>query len=273
MTEIPRHIMNDGREIPALGFGTYQVGEAETATAIEMGYRLLDTALNYGNEPDVGRAILAADVPRERLFVTTKVPGRHHGYDETIASLSESLGNLALEYVDLYLIHWPMPRLDLYVDSWKAMIDLREAGLARSIGVSNFTIEHLTRLIEETGVVPAVNQVELHPYFPQTELRAFHVEHGILTESWSPLGRGSDLLTSDVVNRVAGNHGVTPAQAVLRWHIEVGSVPIPRSRNTARQRENLDVFRFQLTEREISDISALERGRLWGGDPDTNEEF
>ncbi|MET1045007.1 MAG: aldo/keto reductase [Microbacteriaceae bacterium] len=273
MTEIPEYILNDGHEIPAIGFGTSKVGATETANAIGVGYRLLDTALNYANEPDVGRAILEADVPRERLFVTTKLPGRHHGYDETTASLSESLGNLALDYVDLYLIHWPMPRLDRYVDSWKAMIDLREADLTRSIGVANFTIAHLTRLIEETGVVPAVNQVELHPYFPQTELREFHAKHNIRTESWSPLGRGSDLLTSDVVARVAGNHGVTPAQAVLRWHIELGSVPIPRSGNTARQRENLDVFNFRLSEREVAELTSLERGRLWGGDPDTNEEF
>lgn len=267
------YTLNDGRDIPKIGFGTYRVGRDETATAIAAGYRLLDTALNYRNESEVGRAILESGMPRRELFVTTKLPGRHHGYDETTASLSESLGNLGLDYVDLYLIHWPLPRQDRYVESWKAMIDAREAGLARSIGVSNFTIAQLTRLIDQTGVVPAVNQVEMHPYFPQDELRAFHAEQGIRTESWSPLGRGSDLLESEVVARVAAAHGVTPAQAVLRWHIELGSIPIPRSRDAARQAQNLDVLGFELAEDEVAALSALSRGRLWGGDPDLHEEF
>ena len=169
-------------------------------------------------------------------------------------------------------MHWPLPRLDLYVDSWKAMIDLREAGLARSIGVSNFTPAQLGRLFDETGVMPAVNQIELHPYFPQAGMREFHAEHGIQTESWAPLGRNSDLLSSDVIGRIAANHGVTPAQVVVRWHIELGSVPIPKSNNTARQRENLAVFGFSLTEQDVAEISGLERGRIFG-DPDTHEEF
>lgn len=273
MTTIPMHQLNDGHTIPAIGFGTYAVGQAEVATAVSSGYRLLDTALRYENEAEVGAAIAASGVARDELFVTTKLPGRHHGHAETVASLNESLGNLGLAHVDLFLIHWPLPRLDRYVDSWRAMIELRDAGLTRSIGVSNFTPSQLTRLIDETGVVPAVNQVELHPYFPQAELRAFHAEHGIRTESWSPLGKGSHLLQEEVIIRIAGEHGVTPAQTVLRWHVQHGSVPIPRSRSAERQRENLDIFGFALTEPQIAAISALARGRLWGGDPETHEEF
>jgi 2,5-diketo-D-gluconate reductase A len=267
------YALNDGRQIPVIGFGTYRVGHAETAGAIAAGYRLLDTALNYGNEAEVGRAVRESGVPRGELFVTTKLPGRHHGFAEAKASLAESLDNLGLDYVDLYLIHWPLPRQDRYLDSWKAMIELREAGLARSIGVSNFTAARLAHLVEETGVVPAVNQVELHPYFPQDELRAVHAERGIRTQSWSPLGRGSDLLESDVVTKVAAAHGVTPAQAVLRWHIQLGSIPIPRSKDATRQAQNLDVFGFELTDVEVAALSALSRGRLWGGDPDSHEEF
>ncbi|WP_167140698.1 aldo/keto reductase [Diaminobutyricimonas sp. TR449] len=267
------YTLNDGRHIPKIGFGTYRVGRAETATAITAGYRLLDTALNYRNEAEVGQAVRESEVPRRELFVTTKLPGRHHGYDETTASLSESLGNLGLDHVDLYLIHWPLPRQDRYLDSWRAMIELREDGLATSIGVSNFTKAQLERLADETGVMPAVNQVELHPYFPQEELRTFHAEHGIRTQSWSPLGRGSDLLESEVVAQVADAHGVTPAQAVLRWHVELGSIPIPRSKDATRQAQNLDVFGFELTDVEVAALSGLARGRLWGGDPDSHEEF
>jgi 2,5-diketo-D-gluconate reductase A len=205
--------------------------------------------------------------------VTTKLPGRHHGYEETLASFEESRANLGLDRVDLYLIHWPLPKVGRYLDSWRAMIELRERGLVRSIGVSNFLPEHLDRLEAETGVVPAVNQVELHPRFPQAEQREYHVAHGIVTESWSPLGKGSDLLEQDAVRAVADAHGVTPAQAVLRWHIDVGALPIPKSGDPERQAQNLDVFGFELTAEEVASITRLETGRLWDADPATHEEF
>ena len=199
------------------------------------------------------------------------MPGRDHGYDETIASAEGSLERLGLDRIDLYLIHWPNPSVGRWLDTWRAMIALRERGTVRSIGVSNFTEAMLTRLIDETGVVPAVNQVELHPYVPQTALRAFHAEHGIRTESWSPLARRSELLSEPVVTEIAAAHGVTPTQAVLRWHVQLGSTPIPKSASRERQIENADVFGFSLAEAEVDALSARERGRLWGGDPDTHE--
>lgn len=275
--DIPTITLNDGTAIPAIGFGTYRLDGDEGAdavlTAIEAGYRLLDTALNYGNEAGVGEAVRRSGVPREEFTITTKLPGRFHGFDETLAGFEESRANLGVDRVDLFLIHWPLPRIGKYVESWKAMIRLREEGLVRSIGVSNFTQEHLGRLIGETGVVPAVNQIELHPHFPQGPMRAFHAEHGIRTESWTPLARQRSLLDNPVVTAVAGAHGVTPAQAVLRWHVQLGSIPLPKSAHAERQRENLDVFGFELDEAEAASIAALESGRLWGGDPDTNEEF
>jgi diketogulonate reductase-like aldo/keto reductase len=274
---IPRHELNDGNSLPAIGFGTYQLNGREGAdavlTAIEAGYRLLDTALNYENEPQVGEAIRRSGLPREELLVTTKLPGRFHGYEETLAGFEESRANLGVEYVDLFLIPWPLPRVGKYLDSWRAMIELRERGLVRSIGVSNFTREHLAVVMEETGVVPAVNQIELHPHFPQARMRAFHAEHGIRTQSWTPLARQRSVIEDPVVIAVADAHGVTPAQAVLRWHIQLGSIPLPKSAHVVRQRENLDVFGFELTDAEVASISSLESGRLWGGDPDTNEEF
>jgi diketogulonate reductase-like aldo/keto reductase len=274
---IPTRALNDGHAIPAIGFGTYQLNGDEGAdavlTAIEAGYRLLDTALNYENEAQVGEALRRSGVPRGEFVVTTKLPGRFHGYEETLAGFEESRANLGLDYVDLFLIHWPMPRIGRYVESWKAMIHLREQGLVRSIGVSNFTQEHLTSIIQESGVVPAVNQIELHPHFPQGPMRAFHAEHGIRTESWTPLARQRSVLDDPVVVAVANAHGVTPAQAVLRWHVQLDSIPLPKSAHAERQRENLDVFGFELSDAEVASIASLESGRLWGGDPDTNEEF
>ena len=273
----PAYALRDGNSIPAIGLGTYglddQAGIDAITTAIADGYRLIDTAYNYGNEEAVGEAIRRTDVDRSDLVITTKLPGRHHGFDETLASFEQSRKKLDLDWVDLYLIHWPLPRVDKYVDSWRAMISLREKGLVRSIGVSNFTADMLVRLVDETSVVPVVNQVELHPYFPQEELRAFHDEHEIRTESWSPLAKRSDLLQEPVIVEVAAAHGVTPAQLVLRWHVELGAVPIPKSTDAARRRENFDVFGFALKGEEVDAISALSRGRLWGGDPDTHEEF
>ncbi len=273
---IPTLNANDGLAIPAVGFGTFPWGgddsRTTTITALDAGYRLLDTALRYENERDVGRAVREYDLPRSEILVCTKLAGRHHGYDETIKGCHESLTNLGLDYVDIYLIHWPLPRLDRYVESWKAMIKLRDEGVVRSIGVSNFTEAQLRRIIDETGVVPVINQVELHPYFPQAALRAVHAELGIVTESWSPLGRG-ELLSEPTVVEIADAHGVTPAQAVLRWHVQLGAVPIPKSADPARQRANIDLFGFALSDEEMAALSGMERGRIWGQDPDTHEEF
>jgi 2,5-diketo-D-gluconate reductase A len=269
--------LNDGHRFPELGLGTYGLngdeGAAAVGTAIASGYRLLDTALNYGNEDAVGRAVRESEVAREDLVVTSKLPGRHHGYDEAHRSIDETLGNLGLDHVDLYLIHWPNPSVDEFVDTWKAFVDLRDSGKVRSIGVSNFTPEHLRRIIDATGVAPAVNQVELHPYFPQAALRKVHQELGIVTESWSPLAVRSELLTEQPITDAAAAHGVTPGQVVLRWHVQLGAVPVPKSADATRQRENLDVFGFELTDAEVQAISGLERGRLWDADPDTHEEM
>jgi len=276
VSSVPTRTLNDGTTIPALGLGTWPLDddEAERAvsSALELGYRLIDTAANYRNETGVGRAVARAGVPREEIVVTTKLPGRHHGYEETLASFEESRRRLGLDYVDLYLIHWPLPRLDRYAESWKAMIKLREDGLVRSIGVSNFTPAHIERLEKETGVLPSVNQIELHPFFPQEELRAYHREKGVLTESWSPLGQGSTLLDDLSVAAVAEAHGVTPAQAVLRWHIQLGALPIPKSADPDRQRANLDVFGFALDEAQMRTLSDRAHRRL-GGDPEVHEEF
>lgn len=273
----PTVTLNDGTQLPAIGLGTVKAeGEDMAATvtlALDSGYRLIDTALRYETEPGVGQAIAESSVPRGEIVVTTKIPGRLHGYDEAKQSAHTSLSNLGVDYIDLLLIHWPLPKVDKYVDTWRAMIELQKDGLVKSIGVSNFTSAHLDRLAAETGVVPAVNQIELHPYFPQAELRGYHAEHGIVTESWSPLGRGSELLHAAPVADAAAAHGVSPGQVVLRWHVQLGAVPLPKSSNPDRQRQNLDVFGFELSEAEVAAISSLERGRIWDQDPDTYEEF
>lgn len=276
MISIPLHTLNDGTTIPGIGLGTWPMDDAQAeeavADALDLGYRLVDTATNYRNETGVGRGIAASGVPREEVVVTTKLPGRHHGYEETLASFEESRRRLDLAYVDLYLIHWPLPRVDKYVDSWRAMIKLREEGLVRSIGVSNFTPEHIERLERETGVLPSVNQIELHPLFPQDELRAFHEGKGIVTESWSPLGRGSDLLDDPVVKGIAESLKVTPGQVVLRWHTQLGALPIPKSADRERQRANLDVFGFTLDATQLAAVADRAHRRL-GGDPQVHEEF
>ncbi|MFH9011844.1 aldo/keto reductase [Streptomyces sp. NPDC017943] len=276
MISIPTHTLNDGTALPALGLGTWPLGDDEAqaavVSALEAGYRLIDTATNYRNETGVGRAVAAGVVPREEIVVTTKLPGRHHGYEETLASFEESRSRLGLEYVDLYLIHWPLPRQDRYVDSWRAMVKLRDEGLVRSIGVSNFTPAHIERLEKETGVLPSVNQIELHPFLPQDELRAFHAGRNIVTESWSPLGRGTSLLEDPALARIAGTHGVTPGQVVLRWHTQLGAVPIPKSANPERQRANLDVFGFELSAEEMAAVADRAHRRV-GGDPEVHEEF
>ncbi|MGO1838625.1 MAG: aldo/keto reductase [Candidatus Microbacterium stercoravium] len=275
--DIPQITLNDSHPFSEVGLGTYNLtgddGTAAIRSAIDAGYRVVDTAVNYGNEREVGDAVRASSVDRDEIIVTSKIPGRHHGYDEAIASTRESLSALGLDRIDLHLIHWPNPSVDKYVDTFRGLIALRDEGAVRSVGVSNFTIPMLERLIDETGVTPAVNQVEMHPYFPQAELRAFHAAHGIRTESWSPLARRSELLEEQVIADLAAQHGVTPTQVVVRWHVQSGSTPIPKSANPERQRENADVFGFELTADEVRRLSALERGRLWDGDPDTHEEM
>lgn len=272
-------LLNDGTSLPDVGFGTYPLrgaeGTAAVLSALDLGYRLIDTAVNYENEDAVGRAVAQTSVPREEIVVTTKVPGRDHGYDETLASFDRSAAALGLDVVDLYLIHWPNPSVGKYVDAYRAMVRLQEEGRVRSVGVSNFTEQHLARVADATGVVPAVNQVELHPFFPQVELRAFHAEHGIVTEAWSPLGKRAPVKEAAPVVAAARAHGVTPAQVVLRWHLELGVVPIPKSADPGRQRENLDLRGFALTGDEVAAITALGRpdGRLFGGDPNTHEEM
>lgn len=277
MSAIPDITLNDGTWFPELGLGTYNLrgeeGISAIVSAIGSGYRLLDTAVNYENEREVGEAVRRSGAARDSLLVASKIPGRHHGRQEAIDSIRGSLGQLGLDRIDLHLIHWPNPSVGKYVDTWRGLIDAQQEGLVRSIGVSNFTEQMITELIEETGVVPAVNQVELHPYFPQAALRAFHAEHGIRTESWSPLARRSELLTEQILQELAVVYGVTPTQVVLRWHTQLGSTPIPKSADPDRQRENADVFGFTLTDEQLDAISALERGRLWDGDPLTHEEM
>jgi len=277
MSAIPTVTLNDGAWFPELGLGTYNLrgeeGIAAIVSAIDAGYRLLDTAVNYENEREVGEAVRRSGASRDALLVASKIPGRHHGRQEAVDSIRGSLGLLGLDRIDLQLIHWPNPSVGKYVDTWRGMIEAQQEGLVRSIGVSNFTEQMLTELIEETGVVPAVNQVELHPYFPQEALRAFHAVHGIRTESWSPLARRTELLTEQILQELAVVHDVTPTQIVLRWHTQLGSTPIPKSADPDRQRENADVFGFTLTDDQVAAVSALERGRLWDGDPLTHEEM
>jgi 2,5-diketo-D-gluconate reductase A len=274
---IPTATLNDGHVFPELGLGTYNLRGAEgidaMIAAIDSGYRLLDTAVNYENEAEVGEAVRRSSVARDELLVASKVPGRDHGRSEAVASVENSLRTLGLDRIDLHLIHWPNPSVGKYVETWQGLIDARERGLVRSIGVSNFTEAMLNELVDKTGVMPAVNQVELHPYFPQGALRAFHAEHGVRTESWSPLARRSELLTEQLIQELAVVYDVTPTQLVLRWHVQVGSTPIPKSSDPDRQRENADVFGFELALEHVEAVSALERGRLWDGDPLTHEEM
>jgi 2,5-diketo-D-gluconate reductase A len=277
--DVPRYELNDGTTLPAIGFGTYPLrGEEGTAairSALETGYRLLDSAVNYRNEPEVGEALRRSGLPREEVQVTTKIPGRHHEQDLAVQSVEESLQRLGLDYLDLCLIHWPNPGVGRYVEAWRALVAVRERGLVRSIGVSNFTEQHLNDIIEATGVTPAVNQIELHPYFPQVRMREVNASLGIQTESWSPLGKRSAPFDEGPVADAAQAHGVTPAQVVLRWQLQVGSLPLPKSATPQRQRENLDVFGFELKDAEVEAITGLGRadGRLFGGDPDTHEEM
>lgn len=266
-----RLTLNDGRAIPQVGLGVWRTPANDAAvvvrTALEAGYRAVDTAAIYGNEAGVGAGVRASGVPRDDVFVTTKLWNESQGYDRALRAFDKSLERLGLDHVDLYLIHWPCPQQELYLESWKALIRLREDGRARSIGVSNFAPEHLDRIIHETGVVPAVNQIELHPRFQQASLRAANAAAGVLTESWSPLGQGQ-ILEDPVIAGLAAKHGVTPAQVVIRWHVQLGLIVIPKSVTPARIVQNLDVFGFVLDRDDMAAMASLDtaEGRI-GPDP------
>jgi 2,5-diketo-D-gluconate reductase A len=279
MTSLGSHSLNDGTQLPAIGFGTYplrgQEGVDAVKSALEIGYRLIDTAVNYGNEDAVGQAIAESGVPRSEIVLTTKLPGRDHGYDETLRSFDASVAALGVDTIDLYLIHWPNPSVGRFPESWKAMVQLQKDHRVRSIGVSNFTKGFLERLGAETGVIPAVNQIEVHPYFPQEALVEYHREQGIVTEAWSPLGKGAAPYDEQVVTDIARAHGITPTQAVLRWHVARGIVPLPKSGNRERQLANFAMPGDELSTDEVAAITALgkQNGRLFGGDPNTHEEM
>ncbi|MET8744251.1 aldo/keto reductase [Streptomyces sp. NPDC004728] len=271
MSQVPSITLNNGVEMPQLGFGVWQVPDDEATkavtTAIESGYRSIDTAAIYENERGTGRAIAASGVAREELFVTTKLWNSEQGSDSTLRAFDASLDKLGLEYVDLYLIHWPVPAKDAYVDTYKAFERIHADGRAKAIGVSNFLPEHLERLLGETSVVPVINQIELHPQLQQAESRAFHAKHAIATEAWSPLGQGKGLLEVPTVVAIARKHDRTPAQVVLRWHIQTGNVVIPKSVTPSRIAENLDVFGFELDADDLAAFAALDEGKRLGPNP------
>jgi len=263
--------LSDGNTIPQLGLGVYKVEDALASTlvagAIELGYRHIDTAALYLNERGVGQGVRASGIARDDLFVTTKVWNDHHGYDNTLRAFDESLELLGMDYVDLYLIHWPAPGRDLYRETWRALEKLQADGRTRSIGVSNFTVPHLERLLASTSTVPVINQVELHPWLPQAEVRAFDAAHGIQTQSWSPLARGR-VLNDATLAGIGAKHGRSPAQVVLRWHLQQGLVVIPKSNSLGRIRENSEVFDFDLDAADLELIATLESGIRTGSNPD-----
>jgi len=274
MNSIPNLSLSTGPssiEIPQLGFGVWQVPDEQAPavilTALEMGYRSLDTAKIYGNEEGVGRALAQTDVARDDIFLTTKVWNDDHGYDATLRAFEASVKRLGTD-IDLYLIHWPVPAQDAYVDTWRALLQLRADGRIRAAGVCNFQQPHLQRLIDETGEAPAINQIELHPYLQQSSLRAFHAQTGILTEAWSPLAQGGPVLVDPTITGMAAKHSRSPAQVILRWHLQLGNVVIPKSVTPSRIAENLDVFGFELDARDMSAIEALNSEGRTGPDPD-----
>ncbi|MFM8774582.1 MAG: aldo/keto reductase [Actinomycetota bacterium] len=275
MTFAPLVQMNDGRSIPVIGFGVWQVPDDivvdATLKALEVGYRHIDTAYLYYNERGVGEALQRSGLDRDDVFVTTKVWNTDQGYDETLSAFDKSTGLLGIDEVDLYLIHWPTPGRDLYLDSWRALIRLREDGRARSIGVSNFHESHLRRIIDETGVIPAINQIELHPWLPQNHLRDVDERLGIKTEAWSPLGSGR-LIDDPVIAEVAAKHGKSSAQVMVRWSLQLGNIVLPKSITPERIEQNIDVFDFELDDADMAAIASLESGRRTGPDPDEFNE-
>ncbi|QGH33727.1 aldo/keto reductase [Gracilibacillus salitolerans] len=276
---VPTVSLHDGIEIPVVGFGTANMkgnqGASAIASAITNGYRLIDTAYNYENEGAVGEAIQRVEIPREQLQVASKLPGRYHQYNEAVKAIQESLFRANLDYFDLYLIHWPNPKENHYVEAWQALIDAQKWGLVRSIGVSNFLPEHLERLEKETGILPSINQIELHPFFNQEEQREWHEKHGIVTESWSPLYRAKDTMENETLQYVAHKYNKSVAQVILRWHYQLGAVTIPKSTSPQRQVENISIFDFALDYEDMEMIGKLTRpdGRINDQNPAEYEEF
>ncbi|MDV0431613.1 aldo/keto reductase [Lactiplantibacillus sp. DA1] len=273
------YTLRDGLTVPKIGFGTYKLNGAHGVqvidSAIDRGYRLLDTAFNYENEGAVGEAVRRSSVPRSELLISSKLPGRHHTYTEAINTIQESLYRAGLDYYDLYLIHWPNPKEDHYVEAWQALIDAQKLGLIRSIGVSNFLPEHLERLNKETGVLPVINQVELHPYFNQQAQRDYDQAHGILTQDWSPLGRASEMLQNETLKEIAAHYHKNVGQLILRWELQLGTLPIPKSSTPSRQAGNMDVFDFEISAADMATINGLNQadGRLNNQDPAVYQEF
>jgi diketogulonate reductase-like aldo/keto reductase len=276
---IPEMILNDGLTLPVVGLGTYTLkgneGVNSIVDAIDIGYRLIDSAYNYENEGTVGEAVRRSSVPREELKITSKLPGRYQTYDKAVTTIQESLFRANLDYYDLYLIHWPNPKQDTFVEAWQALIDAKKSGLIRSIGVCNFLPEHIERLEKETGVKPSINQIELHPFFNQASQRKWHEENLITTQSWSPLARANQVLQNDTIQQIADHHNKSISQIILRWHYQLGAISIPKSSSPARQLENLSIFEFSLNDKEMSLISGLTRpdGRIANQDPAAYEEF
>ncbi|ENH96066.1 2,5-didehydrogluconate reductase [Gracilibacillus halophilus YIM-C55.5] len=276
---IPEVTLHDGVHMPMIGLGSVKLkgmeGVTAISSAIDNGYRLIDTAYNYENEGTVGTAIRRSSVSRKDLFITSKLPGRYHNYDDAVLAIQESLFRANLDYYDLYLIHWPNPIQDQYLEAWQALIDAKKWGLIRSIGVSNFLPEHLERLINETSVTPSVNQIELHPFFNQQEQRKWHESHLIVTESWSPLYRTGEILQNDILQPIANKYNKSVAQIILRWHYQLGTVSIPRSSSPIRQRENLMIFDFSLDSEDMEVINhmSIQDGRINDQDPAVYEEF
>lgn len=277
MAQVPNITLNDGKTIPQLGFGVWEIPNSSVAktvvTAIEAGYRSIDTAQGYGNEEGVGQGIVDSGLPREELFITSKLRTKDQGYDATLKSFMGSLDRLGLDYLDLFLIHWPVPKHNRYSDTWKAFVQLQRDGRIRSIGVSNFLQDHLERIIGDSGVVPAVNQIELHPEFQQRDVRAFHSQHNIAIECYSPLGRGQ-VLGNDIIGRIAARHGTSPAQVIIRWHVQQGLIAIPKSVRPERIKANIDVFDFALDDEDMAAIATLDKsdGKMVG-DPATNNSL
>jgi 2,5-diketo-D-gluconate reductase A len=272
MTAVPTITLNNGVTIPQLGFGVFQIQpdqtEQATLAALETGYRHIDTAQMYGNESQVGQAVRASGVDRDDVFVTSKLSNACHAYDDALGAFDQTLKDLGFDYLDLFLVHWPLPDVGDYVETWKAMEEIYRSGRVRAIGVSNFQRHHLQRLLAETDVVPAVNQIEVHPYLAQDELRAYGVRHGIETQAWSPIAQGK-VLDDPVLVEIGRRHGKSSAQVTLRWHIERGDIVFPKSVTRSRVEENFDIFDFELTDTEMGEISRLDRGERIGPDPDT----
>jgi 2,5-diketo-D-gluconate reductase A len=272
MSDVPNITLNNGVEIPQLGFGVFQIEPEKTKdatlVALEVGYRHIDTAEMYGNEKEVGEAVRASGIDRDEVFVTSKLNNGFHAYDDALAAFDQSLKDLDIGYLDLFLVHWPLPTVGDFVDTWKAMEEIYAGGRCRAIGVSNFQPHHLTRLFGDTDVVPVVNQIEVHPYFAQDGVRSFNAQHRIATEAWAPIAQGR-VVDDPTLTRIGGEHGKTPAQVALRWHLQRGDIVFPKSVTRSRIEENFAIFDFELSDLDVADISALNRDERTGPDPDT----